>query len=145
MNSANVPPKPKAREREVPKGLLALAYDEHVWTCLKLNKSESSIVLYHDGEKTETSLLLSEWFDRERGELTHGALKAAPDIEGAELEVAALRQNAARAASYRVHHTKFGEGTVLSEEGTGENQKLEVAFADGTTRKLLARFVKRVD
>lgn len=44
----------------------------------------------------------------------------------------------------QVRHARFGVGTVVAREGSGEAEKLTVAFADAT-RVILARFVDRVD
>lgn len=45
-------------------------------------------------------------------------------------------------AEHRVTHVKFGTGTVVSERGEGEQKTFEVRFEDGTTRRLLAKFVE---
>ncbi|MCZ7682882.1 MAG: hypothetical protein M5U28_30410 [Sandaracinaceae bacterium] len=44
----------------------------------------------------------------------------------------------------RVRHAKFGEGTVVARTGSGENEKLDVAFDSGVRKTLLARFVTSV-
>jgi hypothetical protein len=44
-----------------------------------------------------------------------------------------------------VRHKKFGLGTIVSETTTENGATYEVKFADGTVRKLLAKFVERVD
>lgn len=44
------------------------------------------------------------------------------------------------AAAKRYQHPKFGEGVLVSREGTGEGEKLTIAFASGP-KTLLARFV----
>lgn len=44
--------------------------------------------------------------------------------------------------SPRVHHQKFGAGRVVESDGGGPDAKLTVRFADGTTRRLLARYVE---
>lgn len=46
-------------------------------------------------------------------------------------------------APRRVVHAKFGEGTVVSQEGEGDDAKLAIAFSGGV-RRLQARFVKDV-
>ncbi|MFN8588049.1 MAG: UvrD-helicase domain-containing protein [Candidatus Eisenbacteria bacterium] len=47
---------------------------------------------------------------------------------------------ARRAIGRRVHHAKFGHGTVLEAEGEGPDMKLTVRFT-GSIKKVLARFV----
>lgn len=49
----------------------------------------------------------------------------------------------APAGPRRVVHPKFGEGTVVAQEGEGDEAKLEIAFAVGT-KKLQAKFVRDV-
>jgi hypothetical protein len=49
----------------------------------------------------------------------------------------------APAGPRRVLHPKLGEGTVMAQEGEGDEAKLEVAFASGT-KKLQAKFVRDV-
>jgi DNA helicase-2/ATP-dependent DNA helicase PcrA len=39
----------------------------------------------------------------------------------------------------RVRHAKYGEGTVLLREGSGEDAKLTVMFSHGT-KKLMEKF-----
>ena len=41
-----------------------------------------------------------------------------------------------------VEHGKFGQGEVLSLEGEGGNQKAEIRFDSGQTKKLLLQFAK---
>lgn len=43
----------------------------------------------------------------------------------------------------RVKHSQFGEGTVISSTPVGPDFKLEVAFDDGGTRRVMATFVKK--
>ena len=49
-------------------------------------------------------------------------------------------ETARRAVGRRVHHVKFGHGTVLDAEGEGPDMKLTVRFT-GSIKKVLARFV----
>ncbi|MBI5168887.1 MAG: UvrD-helicase domain-containing protein [Candidatus Eisenbacteria bacterium] len=49
-------------------------------------------------------------------------------------------ETARRAVGRRVHHAKFGHGTVLEAEGEGPDMKLTVRFT-GSIKKVLARFV----
>lgn len=46
-------------------------------------------------------------------------------------------------AGTKITHAKFGEGTVTAATGRGEDAKLTIDFA-GTSKTLLAKFVKRV-
>ncbi|MFO0663413.1 MAG: hypothetical protein U0174_05650 [Polyangiaceae bacterium] len=133
------------RTAKVPHDLVALACEDHTWTCLRLGSGEPAIVLYLDEDQSTTVMTLAQWFDRQREEVTEGVLKPATQLEDATLEIVVSRASAARATSYRVRHPKFGEGVVLSEEGTGDALKLEVDFADGGKKKLLGRFVTRID
>lgn len=41
-----------------------------------------------------------------------------------------------------VEHQRFGKGKVVSMEGTGADQKAEIAFENGDVKKLLLRFAK---
>ena len=43
----------------------------------------------------------------------------------------------------RVFHPKFGTGSVLRSSGNGENATIEVRFAGGNTKKIIARFLTR--
>lgn len=45
----------------------------------------------------------------------------------------------------RFTHSKFGPGTLISRTGSGELEILVIRFDDGTTRKLLARFLTPVE
>lgn len=45
----------------------------------------------------------------------------------------------------RFSHPKFGAGTLLARSRTGDADTLELRFDDGTTRKVLARFVTAID
>lgn len=45
----------------------------------------------------------------------------------------------------RYRHPKFGMGILQNRSGTGDDAKLEIRFEDGLTRKLLAKFVTKVD
>ncbi|HMY15294.1 MAG TPA: hypothetical protein PKA58_03145 [Polyangium sp.] len=45
----------------------------------------------------------------------------------------------------RYRHPKFGMGILVNRSGTGDEAKLEIRFEDGLTRKLLAKFVTKVD
>lgn len=40
----------------------------------------------------------------------------------------------------RVKHPEFGEGKILEKEGSGENSKIKVRFANGQIKKLLAKY-----
>ena len=40
----------------------------------------------------------------------------------------------------RVEHQKFGVGTVISLEGSGDNAKAHIAFDDAGERMLMLRF-----
>jgi DNA helicase-2/ATP-dependent DNA helicase PcrA len=42
----------------------------------------------------------------------------------------------------RVRHDKFGEGTVVGTDGSGESARVEVVFADRVRRKLMVKFAK---
>ena len=42
----------------------------------------------------------------------------------------------------RVHHDRFGDGTVLKMEGSGENLKVTVKFDLLGTKLLLAKFAR---
>lgn len=57
--------------------------------------------------------------------------------EGEE-EVKTISQGA------RVEHVKYGQGTVEEVQGQGEKAKLTVAFDEGGTKKMIARFLKSV-
>ena len=43
----------------------------------------------------------------------------------------------------RVFHPKFGAGSVLRVKGSGENATIEVRFAGGVSKKIIARFLTR--
>ena len=46
----------------------------------------------------------------------------------------------------RVHHVKFGVGTILRCSGSGDEARVEIRFSrDGSTRTLVAKYVKIVD
>ncbi len=45
----------------------------------------------------------------------------------------------------RYQHSKFGIGKLENRSGTGDDEKLEILFEDGMRRKLLAKFVTRLD
>jgi len=55
-----------------------------------------------------------------------GADVAAPDLKEGSL----------------VDHSRFGRGTVLKVEGTGQDKKAEIRFEQGDVKKLLLRFAK---
>ena len=40
----------------------------------------------------------------------------------------------------RVHHAKYGEGTILMREGDGEDAKLTVLFSRHGMKKLMEKF-----
>ena len=42
----------------------------------------------------------------------------------------------------RIEHQRFGIGTVLKIEGTGENTKATVEFQNAGTKQLLLKFAK---
>ena len=42
----------------------------------------------------------------------------------------------------RIEHQRFGIGTVIKIEGTGENTKATVAFRNTGTKQLLLKFAK---
>lgn len=41
-----------------------------------------------------------------------------------------------------VEHAKFGQGKVVSIEGTGNSKKAEIHFESGDNKKLLLQFAK---
>src|SRR5690606_37105775 len=41
-----------------------------------------------------------------------------------------------------VEHQRFGKGKVIAMEGKGADQKAEITFENGDTKKLLLRFAK---
>ena len=45
----------------------------------------------------------------------------------------------------RYSHPKFGAATLLARTGAGDSEALELRFDDGEKRKILARFVTRLD
>jgi hypothetical protein len=49
-----------------------------------------------------------------------------------------------RSRPKRVRHKKFGDGTVVSVEGTGDQQKLVIDFATGR-KELAASFVEVIE
>ncbi|WP_419762537.1 hypothetical protein [Bordetella bronchiseptica] len=42
----------------------------------------------------------------------------------------------------RVHHAKFGEGTIINLEGSGEHSRLQVAFQGRGIKWLVAAYAK---
>ncbi|MDD6356635.1 MAG: UvrD-helicase domain-containing protein [Bacteroidales bacterium] len=42
----------------------------------------------------------------------------------------------------RIHHDRFGDGTILELEGEGDNRKMRVDFGDNQVRQLLLKFAK---
>ena len=42
----------------------------------------------------------------------------------------------------QIEHQRFGVGTVIKIEGTGENTKATVAFRNAGTKQLLLKFAK---
>ncbi|MEO0814285.1 MAG: 3'-5' exonuclease, partial [Myxococcota bacterium] len=48
-------------------------------------------------------------------------------------------------AGQRVNHASFGEGVVVSSEGSGKRQKLTVDFPSVGRKVIVARFVDKVD
>jgi DNA helicase-2/ATP-dependent DNA helicase PcrA len=42
----------------------------------------------------------------------------------------------------RVYHARFGKGTVVAREGEGSNLRVDVAFDDGSVKRLLAEFAR---
>lgn len=45
----------------------------------------------------------------------------------------------------RYQHPKLGVGVLLSRSGSGEEEKLDLRFEDGQTRKILAKFLTRIE
>jgi hypothetical protein len=66
---------------------------------------------------------------------------AAMEVDVPDLRARGLLVEPARP---RVRHVKFGEGVVLSETPADGGSTLEVQFADGSIRKILARFLERL-
>ena len=46
------------------------------------------------------------------------------------------------ALGQRVHHAKFGEGTIINLEGSGEHSRLQVAFQGQGIKWLVAAYAK---
>ena len=42
----------------------------------------------------------------------------------------------------RVHHDRFGNGTIVGTEGNNENAKVKVEFDTAGTKNLLVKFAK---
>ena len=42
----------------------------------------------------------------------------------------------------RIHHDRFGDGTILELEGEGDSRKMRVDFGDNQVRQLLLKFAK---
>ena len=42
----------------------------------------------------------------------------------------------------KIEHERFGIGTVIKLEGTGENQKATVEFSNSGTKQLLLKFAR---
>lgn len=140
--------KPSAAKAGVPKALVVLGCEEHVWTCLraKTEAEEPTIVLFLDDDRSEEPMPLHRWFDREREAFTDGPILPPPPYVDETLEVVVRRADTAPVvAAYRVTHPKFGEGSVVAEEGSGESHKLEIDFGANGKKKLLARFVTRIE
>ena len=66
-------------------------------------------------------------------------LEAATKLQPENAE-AWLAEHTREAPPKRVRHAKFGEGDVVALEGTGDQAKLVIDFADGR-KTLLRRFV----
>lgn len=76
---------------------------------------------------------------------------APPEAAKAPVKAIVRRRKAPAAApapagpEERFAHPKFGVGVVVGRSGSGDAAALELRFADGTVRKILARFVTAVD
>lgn len=99
-----------------------------------------------DGEETR-DVKAESWLDEliaeeveglrdEEGDAKARTMKVVNDADVAAFEPRLVVDESPKR---RVTHVKFGSGVVLSE--SEDQSKLEILFADGTTRTLLARFV----
>ncbi|MDI1442439.1 2OG-Fe(II) oxygenase [Polyangium sp. 6x1] len=89
--------------------------------------------LIHEADVSATGYFGNEHFDA----LVY-------EFAALEVRIGTLRERGiavAEPARPRVRHTKFGEGDVIAEENDGDRKMIAVRFDDGTTRKLLAKFL----
>jgi DNA helicase-2/ATP-dependent DNA helicase PcrA len=77
---------------------------------------------------------IARFFGGKAGVGTPGAL-ARP-----AMEIPETRGAAGLKKGQRVHHAKYGEGTVLMREGDGEDAKLTVLFNQHGMKKLMEKF-----
>ena len=115
----------------IPSRFLAEIPDE-----FKQDWSPKKISMWESPEQVESSLPLvskGSLLDRANGTVfgkKHGRYSTAEANCDADL----LQQG------YRVQHEKFGVGTLLKSEGTGEDTKVTVLFADHGKKKLLLKY-----
>ena len=145
----------EAEDAGVPKVLLPLGRSgdrsgSH-WVCIRKDSPGNELVIYGDADESRTTLSVAAWLDEVVETHLHGtelsdeeqvAVKAW--AKKATLEIRLEVGSQAPKATYRVVHPKFGEGTVVREDGTGDDRKLEIDFGAGGVKILVARFVKRV-
>jgi hypothetical protein len=143
----------EAHDLGLSKGLLALGRDGHQWFCVPRRpeaEDRTKLTVFDDQDRSETRVDLVRWLtelveqrldDVEVDEATEAALESELNI--ARFEPQLVREEPlAPAATRRVRHAKFGEGTVLRELTDGAEPKLAIRFDDGAEKTLLARFVE---
>ena len=132
----------------MPRGMLGLGRSADGNTLVGCPPMGRIVHLMNVEEGTTRQLPIEQWLD----ELVAAARDSVRDDDGEakarahhtmsekELEEFALTLiRRPKADAKRVHHPKFGDGDVISESGNGE--KFEIRFDDGSTRNLLSRFV----
>jgi DNA helicase-2/ATP-dependent DNA helicase PcrA len=63
-------------------------------------------------------------------------------LDASAIKAAAPPQSAQLKRGQRVHHTQFGDGTILTMEGDGPDAKLTVYFDRAGSKKFIAKYAK---
>ncbi len=135
------------RAQRGPRGLIAIGKEDKSGGVIAIAPLGGRLCIWDVGNSGVRELPLLEWLDElislEKEALRHeegedrARLIAKVNDEDVETFVPALT---AAAEQERVEHPKFGSGKILREF---DGEKLEIEFADGSVRTLLARFVRR--
>jgi len=139
----------EAHEAGLPRGLVCLGKLGNRYY-FGVPPSGAHVHLYPMDDEEERQLPLTQWLDEQIATMTEALHESEDDdLKGrvfqsiTEEDLAKFQPGVEmkKAKAQKVTHKKFGEGEILRELEGGE--KLEVRFADGAVKTLLARFVDR--
>lgn len=74
--------------------------------------------------------------------VTHSGRRLVPVGAASYASASTTTKNPALSVGDKIEHTRFGVGTILKIEGTGDNTKAHVEFLNAGTKQLLVKFAK---